>query len=999
MKLHRLELEGFGPFLQRQTVDFDAFDDDGLFLITGRTGAGKSSILDGVGFALYGGVPRYDGGAKRLRSDHCRPEDRTEVRLEFTVAERRWRVTRAPEYERPKKSGTGTTKEDHRALVEELVDGEWVARAAKPREAGEVLDEILGLNREQFQQVILLAQNRFAQFLLARNDERQALLRTLFGSRRYQDYEDAFEQRRKDADAAVADRRHGVEATLAGAERVIVDHGFGGGDFETPDDDLPMPERIARLDRARARGTYRVETLETDRSAAIAERDVAATAHESLRWTHERVAARGTAREALAALEERTDEIAQARRTLADARRADALRDVLETATRDEQRAAMLADAETDARARWAAVGGSADADAAALTALFDTLTGEIAVWQTAHAQEQSLVGLRGDLERVEKDAAAAAARIDELAAQQAALPARRAELDTAIRQQADPAATVDDVRRGLVDAQDRLTAARDAQECETALDDTEKAWLAAADAAAAADASARALLRRRVEERAGELAAQLADDEPCPVCGSPVHPHPAPRAPAPVTDDELERAETANTAAQTRAREAGEAAAAARAAHAAAAGRAAGLDVVAAQAAVDAAAQRLQVAESAIAARDALLAERAELDEHARQTEQELAELRPRDTELHAQRAGLAERITAAEAAVGAARGDFASVADRVADGESRRLAAAALRDAIGAAAAAHATAQTSGADRDARVAASDFVDADAARAALRDAAEQSALDAAVADHGKAVEVQRARLMDLEIELAGAPDPLPDLAESSAALADARAAADAATRAAAAAVQALASLDDAADRAARAHEAIAELEERRLLIAGVANAIAGRNERKMDLETFVLAGELEQIVEAANLRLDEMSSGRYRLQHTDALAARNAASGLGLEVVDAFTGHARPAQSLSGGETFLASLALALGLAQVVTDRAGGIRLDTLFIDEGFGSLDPESLDLAMRTLDELRQGGRTVGVISHVETMKEQIPAQLVVETSAHGPSTIRQGALDPV
>ena len=160
-----------------------------------------------------------------------------------------------------------------------------------------------------------------------------------------------------------------------------------------------------------------------------------------------------------------------------------------------------------------------------------------------------------------------------------------------------------------------------------------------------------------------------------------------------------------------------------------------------------------------------------------------------------------------------------------------------------------------------------------------------------------------------------------------------------------------------------------------------------------MKLETFVLAAELEEIVAAANVRLAEMSADRYRLQHSDALAARGAASGLGLEVMDRFTGRARPPHSLSGGETFLASLALALGLAEVVTNRAGGIRLDTLFIDEGFGSLDAETLDVAMRTLDELRQGGRTVGVISHVEAMKEQIPAQLRVEQTPQGWSVVRQ------
>ena len=179
-----------------------------------------------------------------------------------------------------------------------------------------------------------------------------------------------------------------------------------------------------------------------------------------------------------------------------------------------------------------------------------------------------------------------------------------------------------------------------------------------------------------------------------------------------------------------------------------------------------------------------------------------------------------------------------------------------------------------------------------------------------------------------------------------------------------------------------------------------LANTVAGRapNTHRMTLESFVLAAELEEIVGAANLRLSDMSAGRYVLQHTDARAARNAASGLGLEIMDAHTGQARPAQSLSGGETFLASLALALGLAEVVTARAGGVRLDTLFIDEGFGSLDAATLELAMRTLDELRQGGRTVGVISHVEAMKEQLPAQLVVEATPRGPSVVRSLALMP-
>ncbi len=273
----------------------------------------------------------------------------------------------------------------------------------------------------------------------------------------------------------------------------------------------------------------------------------------------------------------------------------------------------------------------------------------------------------------------------------------------------------------------------------------------------------------------------------------------------------------------------------------------------------------------------------------------------------------------------------------------------------------------------------------------ALRPPAVQAELDERVTTHAVQREKERALLFDLELRTL--PEEPIDLAPIEQAALDARAAwtaaVDEATRTAGDAARLAGLIDAAKDEHARTAEDAAAFE----VLQALADTIAGRgaNTRKMTLETFVLAAELEEIVDAANRRLHDMSEGRYRLQHSDALAARGAASGLGIVVADAFTGQTRPPQSLSGGETFLTSLALALGLAEVVTARAGGIRLDTLFIDEGFGSLDGDTLDVAMRTLDELRQGGRTVGVISHVEAMQEQIPAQLTVRALPNGPSVI--------
>ncbi|MFB7028170.1 SbcC/MukB-like Walker B domain-containing protein, partial [Streptomyces sp. NPDC056295] len=173
---------------------------------------------------------------------------------------------------------------------------------------------------------------------------------------------------------------------------------------------------------------------------------------------------------------------------------------------------------------------------------------------------------------------------------------------------------------------------------------------------------------------------------------------------------------------------------------------------------------------------------------------------------------------------------------------------------------------------------------------------------------------------------------------------------------------------------------------ERVARLAALTAGTSAENERRMRLESYVLAARLEQVAAAATARLLRMSSGRYTLVHSDARSGARRA-GLGLHVVDAWTGNERDTATLSGGETFFASLALALGLADVVTDEAGGVRLDTLFIDEGFGSLDEQTLDEVLDVLDSLRERDRSVGIVSHVGDLRRRIPAQLEVVKERHG------------
>ncbi len=1044
MRLHTLELTGFGPFRETQRVDFDAFGDDGVFLISGRTGAGKSSILDGVSFALYGTVPRYDGGEKRLRSDHSALTDPTEVRLEFTIGDTRWRVTRSPEYDRPAKRGGGLTTEIARAVLEEQVDGVWVGRAAKPRDVGVALGEMLGLGAQQFQQVILLAQNKFSRFLLAPGDERQTLLRALFGTRRFEQYRDDLEQRRREAQKTLAGATTQTETLLDLAERMVeeqtrnaagggevpgaavgralggaevgagdgggsgadsgaeadvdsgsdvgsgADSGAYGGSVDPGAGDLS--ERRAALIVAVSRADYRIEQAAAVLANAEGAHRDALAEHGALVERDKQGGERAAVRTRLAELEARAPERAVERERLERARAAEALRAPIDAVERADTQRRAAEDAAAGALAEWTASGGEASID---IAARIDELTAELARWEDAGALERAQVPLLA-----RRDAAAAAVAdadvaLAQLDAQLALIPAQARDLDDAIAEARAGAARQGDLRVRRDELAVQHAAAGEAAALAERSAAAEQEHHAASIAAAAAAGAVTELLQRRLAGHAGELAAALVDGEPCAVCGATAHPAPATGSAEPVTDEDLSAAEQERERAGASAVAAADAARALRDQLAAARARAGGNDLPSLVDALASAESDLNAADAAVRDLEQLIAKRAELDELTAAAQRERAaraDQRGADREEHA---AAAAEATRAETVIAAARGDHASVAARIEAGAAERVRAERLADSRAALAERRRAEETARADCDARLAGSGFPTMDAARAALLPAADVTDLEERLARDAADLTAARARLLDLEISATGDDVTAEALADSAARLASAdtaRSAAIAALRGAELAADALRDLSEQVDEAAAQVEEIAD---RASAVTRLADTVAGRapNTLKMDLETFVLAAELEEIVAAANVRLTEMSSGRYTLHHSDARAARGRASGLGIEVLDAHTGRLRSPQSLSGGETFLASLALALGLGEVVTSRAGGIRLDTLFVDEGFGSLDPETLELAMRTLDELRAGGRTVGVISHVEAMKEQLPAQLVVEATPQGPSIIRQ------
>ncbi|WP_166870855.1 AAA family ATPase [Salinibacterium sp. ZJ450] len=1007
MKINRLELAGFGPYKRAQSVDFDSYADDGIFLITGKTGAGKSSILDAICFALYNSVPRYDGTQTQLRSHHCEPDDPSYVELDFTVGDQRYRVRRTPEYERPKARGTGTTTQKADAQLSSWHDGDWQGIAARPVDVAQELSRIVALSKDQFLQVILLAQNRFQQFLLAKNDERQAVLRTLFGTDRFERYETAIVDRVKALEAKLGSavdeldhdqqRARDLLGTTASAEVVVITSGptddaavaATDGSTALALDSTAAPD-LTWFAAALAALTGVLEQATADAERAREQADGAASAHQSLLLTQQRQTRRDAALEKLATFGAQTGEIDSSRVALQSAVRAAAVWPHV-TARREAAVAleAVQAD-ESTARGVYGTFGDEAT-DAASLTAVTDELTRTLGALDEVlrdetglPALDESLAELRTTIDGLDESLTAAAARAINL-------PVRLTEIGEALTaakveagRQTDAAATVDRLSKARA-------AAVEAGGLEPKVTAAQTRELESARAHTVASGLVEQLLTARLRGAAGDLAEKLQEGEPCAVCGSTEHPNPAQSSEDSVSDvdidaarDQLDEARAAMEAALAEARELANRLTEARARAEQRTVEAIDELLAAAHKALatstDAAAEATRLENEQVALRGDLVTLAAE--QQALRTERDRVETER--VAAQARRSELVERIERQ-------RADHESVASRVAALHRHLEAARQLERAIDDRVARTTALDTAMTALQVQLAEHDFADEHAVDSARLDSAERASLEQRIRDHEQGIATARATLA--EPDLADLPDEPVSTDAAAEHLTACRAAHSTATEAQGSVRERHAQLERLVTDVERRLASSAALRDEYEQVRSLADAVQGgkSNTKRMRLETYVLAAQLEEIVAAANGRLRTMTSGRYELQHDDSVQYRNTRSGLGLAILDQHTGRARATHSLSGGETFLASLALALGLAEVVTNQAGGITLDTLFVDEGFGSLDGETLEIAMSTLDSLRAGGRTIGLISHVEAMKEQIPAKLRISVTDAGWSEI--------
>ncbi|PPB50652.1 SMC family ATPase [Arthrobacter pityocampae] len=1001
MRLHHLEIQAFGPFADRQAVDFDALSAQGLFLLNGPTGAGKSSVLDAVCFALYGSVPGARQAAKRLRSDHAAESLAPEVSLEFSVADRRFRVVRSPAWERPARRGGGTTTEQAHTLLSERIGSDWVQKSARNDEAGLELQSLLGMDKEQFTKVVMLPQGEFAAFLRADAKPRRELLQRLFSTARFEDLEKLFADEHQRTARRLAEQedrqRHLFLRAVDEAGRHDLAPVDVGADPEAPD------AWAATLQALSGALTERRDAATLDATELAGQSALADTALATLRQRRNRFAALAQLRAHRAEHEARAEEIADLRE---QARRHDEARGLAAHLRLDDEAASLLgqararhADALDRLRHNSAADEYLEPGDAADSTALTDACAASssvLAVLRAALPDEQRLLDVRAEREALES----MIRRLD------AGLDDAHDTITRLQRQRADDAGTLVPLR----EAADGLAHLRSDLAAVVAAEETVRQYGAATQRLAAADARYAlaseqflalkeewlAKLQLRLEQAAQELAEQLEDGHACPVCGSTEHPAPVPSPEGErISLDEEQEARRLQAEAEAVQQEAREVRDRGRLEVAQLAARGGGTAPEDAAAATRTARSTLQAAEAADAECTAVeerirraVAEEDTATEKRDTLREERAAAGSRQSSLTDQDAELSRRLAGLQA-------DAPSLAARIDAVQHAHDDLDRVRKSLEALAGAEGVQQENARRLEDALRGTPFDTADEARSALLPEDRAAGLAVTLKEYEQrghrldAAEDDDAVRETLREEQEGILAPTDDDEHAAAATAeDLRGRAHRAGIGVEVLGHSVVQLESYARQLADLEQDIAPLREEAQLAAAVAETARGGGENlyKMSLATYVLASRLEQVADAATERLLQMSDGRYQLVHSDATAG-NRRSGLGLNVIDGWTGNRRDTSTLSGGESFMASLALALGLADVVQQEAGGLDIETLFVDEGFGSLDDQALEQVMDALEGLRSGGRVVGLVSHVPELKQRVSAQLQVVKGRQG------------
>lgn len=994
MQLHHLEMTAIGPYAGTERIDFASLGRAGLFLLEGPTGSGKSTIIDAITFALYGRVAQACADVERIHSHHADPRTVPVVTLVFETQSGIYRVQRTPRFERPKSRGRGTTVQQPTIKLwrvttpDDLVGGELLSTTI-----GDCDDEItraVGLTRDQFVQTVILPQGEFATFLRAKSEDKGKLLEKVFGTAFFRRVQDEIVEAGK---AAQALRQAAVDEIRLAVHAVAVSASLSG---EQRDELV----ELSRTNPERLRG----ELAEAVDQLVTRERHARKASREAFERHHQMSDMVGAARlrmqrrERLLALQQQDEDlgrraveftelraevalaiqarpVAGAVRTLATAeaalRKADgAVRsaaELVDPALRD-RGVAALREAATAARETMGSLVGAAELEA-------------------------GLARRRAELAAVTTRADRTRTTLDDVATQLTALPEAILAHDELLADARRLAAMIDGRAAEGDRARARLEAALAHAAATARVAGLERSTTKALTAAREGEAALARLRQRRIDDIAGELGLSLRTGDPCPVCGATEHPKPARPTKGSVGPDQVtaheERVARLLEAAAASAGELTEVRAEVRELSA----RAGGLGVDAARVAAEAAARDL--AESLRAQAEAKRAKASLV--RLRSTEEtlgaEFARLGADLARLDQARTDLATRLAHDTAEVDRARDGHPSVTDRR---DALATAAArldALTDAIRQREVARAAVAEGEAARDADLAAAGFADVAQWLAANRSREWIAETTRRIEEFERLCTQVKAGLSGPELADVQLDALFDDIAQMESLEKLAKAEMEAASNE-------YGSVRDQVDKTKkRVLEVAAALARNTAVIRSTADAVrvgqlvagGGDNQLRLDLTNYVLIRRFAEVLAAANTELARFSGGRYSLEHTDARKG-NLKSGLGVRVHDMQTNQVRDVGTLSGGETFYVSLSLALALAEVVRSESGGVDLGTLFVDEGFGTLDPDVLDDVMHTLEGLRAGGRTVGIVSHVTELKSRVADRIEVVVTADRTSTLR-------
>ncbi|MFQ6539426.1 MULTISPECIES: AAA family ATPase [Aphanothece] len=1004
MKPHHLRIEAFGPYAEPVEIGFDELSQEGLFLIHGTTGAGKTFLLDALCFALYGEVSG-DRSVKALKSDHAEPAAVPRVSLEFSSGGARYLVERSPAYIALKTRGEGTTEKAPQAALYRLVGTEREVIVSRTTEVTREVEGLVGLNAGQFRQVILLPQGKFAEVLRAKADEREALLKTLFDTVVFEQAGYWLEDKAKAARGEVAEQNRAQEVLRNQAAHEWGPFAPTPAEGEAEEEEAQAGEAVptdqAGLDRLIEQIAAVVVGTDSALKQATATWKSAQTAKAEIDKVADRWDRRNVAKAKLEALEAQRDTVEMLKLQLATAVRAEALR--------------TSVDAERSARAALNTLQGSIKVQLqAAIRARDDAQALPVSVVVLDLLALPSLE----DLNEATSDLAARRAEVSGLAkkALEAAQAKKKAEDAVGLASKAEAERTTSTTAKETrqqereaaakaftkaCSARDQLDglqrAAQEARERAGAVDALPKAQKREGDAVAAktsadaqvskANAAFVALRQRQIAGMAARLAGGLEDGAPCPVCGSLEHPAPAQPSEDAVSDDAITAAETVLATATNAAENAAVAVAEALAARKAVLEKAgdAANDPEAARKAASQSAEALAAAQALAKTVDTLEAAISQHDQDLRDLE---VAIQTATTQIALQGQTAADEAKRAETLSAEIVKELGEGVDPQAVLQTFVPLEAALKALAGscqASTSATTRLEQASARLEKELSGSEFADVRAVEAALKDEPVRQKWEQRIEAFEKEVTGQTGILASPD--LADLPQERPDTAAAAEMVVSADAARTAAVERHTQARRGQGEIQRLAGEHREGEVSLVQKRERAQLLSAVADRCLGKAAPFISLQRWVLSAYLAEICRYANQRLELMTSGRYQLRLTDEGGRGGRNAGLGLRVLDAYTGEEREVSSLSGGETFQASLALALGVADTVQAHTGGVHLDALFIDEGFGTLDPDNLQLAMDELDRLREGGRMIGIISHVGALRERIRCGIEVLASDQG------------